>query len=212
VTASRSWSLEGEVLENCSCDVVCPGHFTFRNRCTHDYCRAVWAFEIRGGAMDEVDLSGLSAVVIGDTPPFMIDGDWTVGLYVDERASEAQGKAIEEIFSGRAGGPWSVLARFVGVRLPTRRAEIRFERGAAGRLSRVEIPGVLFATAEPIRGHDKKDVATLVNLYNTLYEPVHVVARGQFELSDHGLEWKTQERGNHAILTRFDWAVSGDAA
>lgn len=208
----RSWSLSGDVLENCSCDVVCPGHFTFRNRCTHDYCHAVWAFRIRSGRSGETDLSSLSVVVIGATPPFMIDGDWKVGLYVDESASAGQASALEEIFSGRAGGPWSILGRFVGTRLPTRRAGIRFEESGSGRLSRVEIPGILSATAEPVRGHDKKNVATLVNLHNTLYEPVHVVARGRFELRDHGMEWKPAERGNHAILTSFDWAVDGDAA
>jgi hypothetical protein len=184
-----AWSLKGDVLENCSCDVVCPGHFSFRNRCTHDYCRAVWAFRIDEGRYGDVDLNGLNAVMIGATPPYMIDGDWKVALYVDERVDDRQAEGIEKIFDGSAAGPWA----------------------ADGRLGEVEVPGILKADAKPIRGHDKKGIATLVNLYNTLYEPVHVVARGHFEYSDHGLTWQTQERGSHAILTTFDWAVDGTA-
>jgi len=211
VSEPNPWSLSGDVLENCSCDVVCPGHFTFRNKCTHDYCHAVWAFRIRAGRLGSKDLAGLAVVVIGATPPFMIDGDWRVGIYIDEGADGEQAAALEGIFTGDSGGPWSILSRFVGQRLPTRRCAIRFEEAESGRLSRVEIPGVLSATAEPIRGHDKKNVATLVNLHNTLYEPVHVVARGRFELRDHGMEWTAAERGNHAILTSFDWS-SGEPA
>jgi hypothetical protein len=204
---TNQWTLAGDVLENCSCDVVCPGHFTFRNKCTHDYCRAVWAFRIRNGSMDGTDLSDLSAIIVGATPPYMIDGDWKVGLYIEEGASDEQARALESIFTGDAGGPWSILARFVGKRLPTRRVPILFEEGADGRLARVEVPGILEADATPIKGHDKKSVASLVNLYNTLYEPVHIIARGHFHFKDHGMDWKTQERGNHAVLTHFDWSV-----
>lgn len=202
-----AWSLRGDVLENCSCDVVCPGHFSFRNKCTHDYCHAVWAFRIRAGRFGDVDLSGLGAVMIGATPPYMIDGDWKVALYLDERVDDRQAECLEKIFEGTVDGPWSTLARFVTTRLPTRRAPMRFSEGAGGRLNRVELPGLLTATAEPIRGHDKQGIAALVNLFNVLYEPHHVVARGSFEYKDHGLSWSAQERGNHAILTTFDWAV-----
>jgi len=206
-----AWVLSGDVLENCSCDVVCPGHFSFRNKCTHDYCHAVWAFHGVSGRHGEVDLSGLDVVVVGATPPYMIDGDWQIALYIDQKATDPQAYALEEIFTGRAGGPWSVLARFVGRRLPTRRLPIRMDRSPAGRLSRVEIPGCLSASAEPIRGHDRKTEAMLVNVYNTLYLPVHIVSRGRFEYRDHGFDWSTPEKGNHAILTSFDWAAGEDA-
>jgi hypothetical protein len=202
-----AWSLKGDVLENCSCEVVCPGHFSFRNRCTHDYCRAVWAFRVRTGVHGPIDLSGLNLVVIGDTPPYMIDGDWKVGIYLDERCDDGQARALERIYTGEDGGPWATLSRFVGTRLPTRRVSIGFEEDSEGRPCRVEIPGVLTAEASFRRGHDESKSATLVNLFNTLYEPVHVVAKGSFEYRDHGFDWKPEKHGNHAIQTTFDWAV-----
>lgn len=200
------WSLRGDVLENCSCDVVCPGHFGFRNKCTHDTCNAVWAFRTSGGGGDGVDLAGLGVVVVGATPPYMIDGDWKVAIYLDERADDRQARQLEAIFTGEAEGPWSILARFVATRLPTRRVPIRFQEADAG-LARVEIPGILSAEAAPVRGHDKRGVASLINLFNVLYLPRHVIARGRFRYRDHGIEWEEQEDGNHALLTTFDWQV-----
>ena len=202
-----SWSLRGDVLENCSCDVVCPGHFTFRNKCTHDYCHAVWAFRVTGGHHGETDLAGFGVVLVGDTPPYMIDGDWKIAIYLDERADDAQAGALERIFRGDDGGPWATLARFVGTRLPTRRVPISFQNDGEGRPGTVEISGVLKAQAAFRRGHQKSKSASLVNLFNTLYEPVHIVARGAFTYTDHGYDWTAPERGNHALQTTFDWAV-----
>lgn len=209
--AHPDWSLRGDVLENCSCDVVCPGHFTFRNKCTHDYCHAVWAFRVASGHHGSIDLAGLGVVLIGDTPPYMIDGDWKIAIYLDERAGDAQASALERIFRGDDGGPWVTLARFVGTRFPTKRVPILFEDDAEGRPGRVEIPGILSAEAAFRRGHDGSKSASLVNLFNTLYEPVHIVAKGAFTYSDHGYDWKPSQRGNHAIKTRFDWAVDPGA-
>lgn len=205
------WSLRGEVLENCSCDVVCPGHFTFRNKCTHDYCHAVWAFRIREGRHGETDLSGLGVVLVGDTPPYMIDGDWKIALYLDERAGDAQAAALEGIFTGDHGGPWATLARFVGTRLPTRRVPIRFEDDDEGRPARVEVPGVLSAEATFRRGQDRTKSATLVNLFNTLYQATHTVAKGAFSFRDHGYDWKPSGKEVHAIKTTFDWAEATGA-
>jgi hypothetical protein len=205
------WSLRGDVLENCSCDIVCPGHFSFRNKCTHEYCHAVWAFRTSAGRYDGTDLAGLGVVLIGATPPYMIDGGWKVALYVDETAGDRQVEAIERIFSGAEGGPWATLARFVATRHPTKRAPIRYAERVDGRLGSVEIPGILRATAEPIRGQDRTGIAALVNLFNVLYEPHHVIARGSIEYRDHGFDWSAPERGNHAILTTFDWREGGTA-
>jgi hypothetical protein len=196
------------VLENCSCATVCPGHFSFRNRCTHDYCHALWAFHTTDGLSDGTPLGGLSAIIMAATPPYMIEGGWKVALYVDERASDAQARTLDGIFTGRLGGPWSLLDRFVGERFPTRKVPIHVERAASGRLRAVSVPGVLASEVDAIRGHDKKSEAMLVNLFNTLYEPVHIIGRGTFEYRDHGFDWRRADQPSHGLLTTFDWSVA----
>ncbi len=33
---SVAWWARGLLFENCSCAVVCPGHFHFSQKCTHE--------------------------------------------------------------------------------------------------------------------------------------------------------------------------------
>ena len=47
--------------------------------------------------------------MIGYTPGVMLEGNWSVGLIVDERATAEQEQAIAAIASGQAGGPMAAL-------------------------------------------------------------------------------------------------------
>lgn len=40
----------------------------------------------------------------------MAQGNWSVALYLDERADEQQNQALQAIFTGAAGGPVAALA------------------------------------------------------------------------------------------------------
>jgi len=75
--------------------------------------RGHWAIHIDKGQFHELALNDLNIIILYDTPQLMIDGGWTEALYIDERANEAQRRAIEHILTGQAGGPWVVLSRFV---------------------------------------------------------------------------------------------------
>lgn len=107
------WWAKGLLFENCSCQLVCPGHMSFKQLCTCERCVGHWAVHIEEGRYSDVVLDGQNVVILYDTPQHMITGGWTEVFYVDERSDDAQRKALETIFSGEAGGPWEVLARFV---------------------------------------------------------------------------------------------------
>ncbi len=68
----------------------------------------------------------------------MIDGNWNVGLIVDQRADEKQSAALASIVSGQAGGPMANLAPLIGQFLGVEPRPIRFEheRQRAGRSAR----------------------------------------------------------------------------
>src|SRR5438105_6132293 len=90
-----SWHVTGEYCEACSCDFLCPclpSNLTAPP--TNGECRAALAFHITEGRYDGQALDGLSFVVALHTPGVMADGNWTVGLIVDQRASPAQKDAI----------------------------------------------------------------------------------------------------------------------
>jgi hypothetical protein len=66
------------------------------------------------GQKDGVNLDGLSFIVLLHAPKAMADGNMTVGLIVDARATDQQAEAIGAIASGSAGGPMAALAPLVG--------------------------------------------------------------------------------------------------
>ena len=58
-----------------------------------------------------------------DTPAQMTDGNWRVGMFMDERASEAQAQALGAVFGGEKGGPMGMLAPLIGEMLGVERAQ-----------------------------------------------------------------------------------------
>lgn len=202
-TASGWWA-RGLLFENCCCQVVCPGHVHFAQRCTYDRCVGYWAIRFEEGTFGDVPLAGTKAVVAYDSPQHMIEGDWTEVLLVDRDATPAQHDAIEAILSGRAGGPWAILARFVGRRLPTRTHAIAIEDEE--RVKRIAIEGVLEGTVEALRGQDRSEPVTFHNMFNQLHDTTMVAARGSTRYDDGTIVVQTE--GTHGLWSRFDWAVS----
>jgi hypothetical protein len=80
------------------------------------------------GQKDGVKLDGVTFIVLLHSPGAMAQGNMTVGLIVDERASDAQVKAIADIATGAAGGPMAALAPLVGKVAGVEKRPIRFEK------------------------------------------------------------------------------------
>ena len=175
----------------------------FSQLCTHERCLGYWALRIDEGAYGGVSLAGTRALVTFDCPQRMIDGGWTEALYVDESATPAQRDALESIVTGRAGGPWEVLARFVGRRLETRSVPITFvDEGATKRGS---IAGLFEAVVTQIRGRDRSRPVQFENIFNQIHAPTQVLALGDTTYDDGVIAFKTT--GTHGLFSMFDWAV-----
>jgi hypothetical protein len=119
-----SWALKGSYVETCSCDLICPCNASFDHGATYDYCRVTLVFAIREGAIDGTEVGGLNVAAIADTPKVMTDGNWRLGLFVDERASDEQMEKLVGVFSGQLGGPMEGLAPLIGEMLGVERAPI----------------------------------------------------------------------------------------
>jgi hypothetical protein len=123
------WRIRGQYMETCNCELLCPCISTnMAARPTAGDCKAALALRIDEGEKDGVPLGGLAFVVLMRAPGPMADGNITVGLVIDERASPAQAEAIGAIASGAAGGPMAALAPLVGTIAGIERRPIRFEQ------------------------------------------------------------------------------------
>jgi len=201
---SVSWWARGLLFENCSCQAICPGHVHFDQLCYHDRCVGYWAVRFDEGKFDGVDLSGTKAVIGYDSPPHMIDGDWTESLLIDAAASPAQRHAVEAILAGRAGGPWAILARFVGRRLPTRYLAIDIEEGDKTR--RVAVEGVLESTITELKGRDRSRPVVFGNMYNQIHPPEQMIATGSSSYDDGTIRFDITD--THGLYSHFDWSVT----
>jgi hypothetical protein len=109
-----AWKISGQYMETCNCDFLCPCPLTGLAETTHGHCIFAMAFNVENGNFDGVSLDGARFVVIGRTPGNMGEGNWEVGLIVDESANQKQQEALGAIVSGQAGGPMANLAPLLG--------------------------------------------------------------------------------------------------
>jgi hypothetical protein len=141
-----AWHLEGTYFENCPCDMVCPCSTSgFTMPADAERCQAVLIFHVDSGEIDGTDVSGLSVGIILDTPPVMAEGNWRVGMFMDEAASQEQADKLGAVFSGELGGPMEVVAPLVGEMLGMETAPIEYEddghrhRARIGDFAEIEI-------------------------------------------------------------------------
>lgn len=199
-----AWHARGLLFENCSCQLVCPGHIHFTQLCTHERCRGFWAMRFDAGDFNGVDLASAKAAIIYDTPQLMSSGGWNETLYIDGSADQAA--AIETILRGEAGGPWAVLGRFVANWGPTQRVAITLTDEPMAKS--VGIAGRLRGAVAAIRGRDRNQPVRFENIFNQIHAASQVLARGETEFSGAelpGLEIRNQ--GSHGLWSNFDWRV-----
>ena len=119
-----SWNLTGSYFETCSCDVVCPCTASLSHGATLDRCKVVLVFNVKSGEVDGTDVSGVTVAAVADTPKVMSDGNWRLGVIIDEAASDEQAEKLGGVFSGALGGPMEALGPLVGEQLGVERLPI----------------------------------------------------------------------------------------
>jgi hypothetical protein len=201
--ATPRWWARGLLFENCNCQAVCPGHVHFDQLCTRERCLGYWALRFDEGEFGGVALAGMRAVVAYDSPQHMIEGAWTQSTLIDAAATSDQRRALEAILSGRAGGPWAVLARFVARRLAPRFLPIRIEDGPT--VKRIAVDGLLDSTVQAIRGRDRSQNVTFQNMFNQIHAPTQTLAKGVSRYDDGVIAFDNDR--THGLWSRFDWSV-----
>jgi len=122
-----AWSLKGSYVETCSCELMCPCNLSFDHGATYDFCRVTLAFNIREGDVEGTDIAGRKVAVIADTPKVMTDGNWRVGVFIDDGATDEQFEKLVQVFGGQLGGPMAALGPLIGEMLGVERAAIEID-------------------------------------------------------------------------------------
>src|SRR6478672_5455679 len=150
-----SWSLEGSYVETCSCELMCPCNMSFDHGATYDFCRVTLVFNIREGEIEGTDIAGRRVALVADTPKVMTEGNWRVGVYVDDQVDK-----LVKVFGGQLGGPMAAIAPLIGEIVGVERAAIEvtddgvLHRVRVGDTIDFEIEDVVpfgVETGEPVR-------------------------------------------------------------
>ena len=131
-------------------------------------------------------MSGRTVVVAGDFPgPTLFDGNGTVRLYIDDRASANQQRELEAVFSGAKGGPMGVLAGLVTKVLPTKAARINVREEGGNLTVTVSNFGVI--KSQPM----KDEAGRPTSLQNAML--AEHLQLGDIQVAPSGHRWSDQD-------------------
>lgn len=205
--ADTSWQVSGDYFETCNCDYLCPCVYTnLEAQPTKGSCTAALAFHIGEGRYGDVVLDGLNFVIAARSPGRMIEGNWSVGLILDERANQEQQQALSAIASGQAGGPMANLSPLIGQFLGTESQPIHYQKN--GKSRSISIPGVLDQALEGVSSPTSPDEPLCID--NTLHpvNPRLALAKAtRSHMHVFGLDWDDASGQNNGHFAPFHWQV-----
>ncbi|WP_295805977.1 DUF1326 domain-containing protein [uncultured Nitratireductor sp.] len=198
----KDWALKGELVLSCNCTVFCPCVLSLGNHPpTEGYCQTWAGFRIDQGHYGETDLSGLNLGLVMEIPGYMSRGNWTAGLFLDERASIYAEKAVGKIFSGKAGGTTGLLSILVGQFLGIQRAPVSYETEDKTRI--FQIPKVIDGAITPIAGKDKDGDTVITNSQYWIAPEITVARSDKSRMRAFGRNWNFA--GRSAEICPLDW-------
>jgi hypothetical protein len=205
-TTAVSWDVDGEYFENCNCDVVCPCEISPKGflQAVPDrgFCDVLLVFHVNQGHYGDTDLAGGNLIVAAHAPGVMAEGNWTVAVYVDSKASPQQQEALGAIFGGAAGGPLSALAPLISSNVGVKAVSIEYRNEGRQRSARIE--GILDARIEAVPGVSP-DALVIKQGANPLFPAEWIQAYGvQTTYRDYEFNW--DNTGKCADYAAFRWS------
>jgi hypothetical protein len=198
-----AWSIKGSYFETCSCELMCPCNMSFDHGATYDYCRVTLVFHVREGEVEGTDVGGVKLVVIADTPKVMTEGNWRLGMFVDESASDEQVDKLTAVFGGQLGGPMAGLAPLIGEMLGVERAPIEIVEDGLKHSVRVggqidfEVEDIVpfgIETGEPVR---------LTGMFHPVGSELTAAEATRSSIDAFGISYE----GKTGLSSEFAWAA-----
>lgn len=200
--AGAVYSLQGTLIEACSCNVLCP--CWIGEDPDGGTCQAVIAYNLDAGTIRGVDVSGLTHAAVAFIPGNILEGNWKVAVFSDDSGTEEQQQAILDAFTGKLGGPLADLAELIGEVVAVIRTPISHEiEEGKGTL---RIGDAVYAEMEPYRGPDGTETTLRDSVFSTVPgSPAWVGKAGKYkvDLPEQGFTWEFE--GRNAIQS--DWTM-----
>ena len=201
----ENWRLDGEYMETCNCNFLCPCITSnLTGQPSEGDCKAAIAMRVDKGEKDGVALDGLSFIVLMHSPGAMAEGNITVGLIIDDSASDQQADAISAIATGSAGGPMAALAPLVGQVAGVERRPITFEIDG---LTRTVRAGELIdqACTGVASGIDSTQAIGLDNTVHPVNSRLSLAKATRSSFHAFGIDWDDSTGTRNGHIAPFSW-------
>jgi hypothetical protein len=147
------WHMEGIQYGTCNCDHACPCQF--EGLPNYGHCQGFDVFRADKGEFGGVDLKGVVAAAVFAWPGPIFEGGGELQLIVDDRASEEQRHAMEQILLGRetveGGSHWWVFSAMSDTIHETLVRRIDYTVDMEARTASCHIDGLIESSAKSIR-------------------------------------------------------------
>jgi hypothetical protein len=196
------WNLRGELVLSCNCTIFCPCTLSLGMAPpTEGYCQTWAGIRIDSGQYGGVDLSGINVGLIIEIPGLMSRGNWTAGLFIDDKASIHAVKALTKIFTGRAGGTTHLLSILVGKFLGVQQAPITYRTEGETRIFAID--KIVDGAVTPISGKTKGEPVVVRNSEYWIAPDIVIARADKSRVRAFGRNWNFA--GRSAEVCRLDW-------
>jgi hypothetical protein len=197
--STPSWFIECDYMESCNCDFGCTCNFS--GIPTGGRCEALVGYHVRKGNFGNVSLDGLDFIYAASWPRAIHQGDGTMRLYITDRATEPQRRAITEIAYGRAAGSGAFAVFATTMRYKLDPEIVPIDLKVDGKRSRFAVPGVLDVQLsphfDPVSGSENDVQVNLPNGF--IWKTAHAIKSTLMKIATPNLNF--DHSGRNAFYT-----------
>jgi hypothetical protein len=160
-----AYDFQGSLLEVCTCNILCPC-WVAEDPDGEGTCDAAWGYRVDKGTIDGVDVSGVVFGTMNHIPGNILEGNWRVAFFIDEKATKEQEEALLNVFTGKLGGPLADLAKLTGEVVAVERVPITFE--VVEGKGKLKLGPYAEAEMEPYKGPTGKTTTLVDSAFTTI--------------------------------------------
>lgn len=151
-------------------------------------------------------MTGVTFAFAAQIPGNPLKGNWSLVVYVSDKAAPAQKQAILDAWTGKLGGPLADLAKLVGEVRGVYDAPIdfRLEKGKG----MIQVGSRIAAEMAPYTDADGRPTTLTNTIFSNIPGSPAYVAKAtshKVNIPEHGMQWSFQNR--NAIQGAFRFVV-----
>lgn len=195
-----AYSVEGQLLEACSCGGPCP--CWVGDDPDGGTCDTVIAYHYEKGHINDIDVAGLTLALVAHVPGNILKGNWKVAVHVDKKATPQQKDAILAAHTGKLGGPLADLAPLIGEVLGVYDVPIQFNiKEGKGT---IRVGDAVSAEMQPYTDAQGRPTKLVDSIFSTIPGSPAYVGKAmnyRVNLPEHKMAWEFN--GRNAVLGTF---------